>query len=212
MDEERKVNPLAGTMDTPANMIARNLKRIRKTRGYSLSELAQESGIARATLYQLEAGSGNPTLETLFALASVLRVPFSELISDREPPPVQVIRSSEGSRVVGQGIVARLLRCFNSGQDFLELFHLRVRPGTVTIGQRHPIGVFEHVLVHEGRLLTGSVDNLVELGPGDYIAFRADVPHSYEALDGDVVATLLMQYPSTMGSEYNRHTGGGIKQ
>ncbi|MDN5726301.1 MAG: helix-turn-helix domain-containing protein, partial [Propionibacteriales bacterium] len=36
----------------------------------STAELARRAGLARATLTQLEAGSGNPTLETLYGLAN----------------------------------------------------------------------------------------------------------------------------------------------
>ena len=35
----------------------------------------------------------------------------------------------------------------------------------------------------------------VELGPGDFAAFEASVPHVYEALDGPVAATLVIVTP-----------------
>ena len=42
------------------------------------------------------------------------------------------------------------------------------------------------------RLLLNS---LRDLGPGDYLAFRAAGPHSYEAVDGPVRSVLLLEYP-----------------
>lgn len=50
-------------------VLAGNLRTLHGARGITLAELARRSGIAKATLSQLEAGGGNPTIETLFALS-----------------------------------------------------------------------------------------------------------------------------------------------
>ena len=52
--------------------------------------------MAKSTLSQLEAGVGNPSIETVWALALALDVPFSRLV-DPEEAPVQVIRAGEGN-------------------------------------------------------------------------------------------------------------------
>ena len=57
----------------------------------SLSELARKAGIAKSTLSQLEAGSGNPSIETLWALCVALDIPFSRLIEEKRAA-VTVIR------------------------------------------------------------------------------------------------------------------------
>lgn len=185
-------------LDRLADIVAGNLRRVRTARGVSLSALARDSGVARATLYQLEAGRGNPTIDTLFAVASVLGVALSELVTDSEPPAVQVIRAGEAPAVAGPGVEARLLRRFATPGGVIELYDLVVFTGKVTKAHEHPAGVFEHVLLNHGRVLTGPVDEPVELAVGDYICFRADRPHMYEALDADARATLLMYYPPAM--------------
>ncbi len=82
----------------PLDWIAAALRRERVRAGLSLSELAKRAGIAKSTLSQLEAAGGNPSMETLWALAVALGVPFSALV---EPPAprVQVIRAGEGPTV-----------------------------------------------------------------------------------------------------------------
>lgn len=190
--------PAAGGAESVADVVARNLRRVRMARGISLSALARESGVARATLYQMEAAQGNPTIDTLFAVSNVLRVTVSELVTDTDPPTVQVIRAADGPRVAGTALTARLLRRFNNGAGVLELYDLRVHPAGGTRGQAHPAGVVEHVLVSSGVLSTGPEGQLTQLGPGDYISFRADEPHWYQAVDDEVVATLIMEYPPAM--------------
>lgn len=203
-----EITPKTPVSERLSDIVARNLRRVRLARGTSLSALARESDVARATLYQLEAGSGNPTLDTLFAVASVLGVALSELVSDDEPPPVQIIRAGEAPLITGAGIETRLLRRFNTaGGGVVELYDLLVLDGIVTHAHEHPLGVFEHVLVHDGRVRTGPADEPVELGPGDYICFRADRAHVYETVNGDVRGTLLMHYPPAMLRPAGRQKG-----
>ena len=181
-------------------VLARNLKRVRATRGMSVTALARDSGLSRATLHQMEAGSANPTIDTIWAVSNTLHVPLSELLSEAEAPLIQVIRAqTEGPSVVGKTLVGRLLRRFRLSNGVLELIHLRIEPGGITTGHAHPDGVYEHVLVVQGQLRTGPDAEQTTLGPGDYASFHADLPHGYEALsDEPVLAALIMEYPATM--------------
>ena len=79
----------------PLATIAAALRRERERVGISLAELARRAGLAKSTLSQLESGTGNPSVETLWSLGVALGVPFSRLV---EPPPAQVrvIRAGEG--------------------------------------------------------------------------------------------------------------------
>ena len=83
---------------SPHPLIAAAVRRERERAGLSLTELARRAGLAKSTLSQLEAGAGNPSVETLWALAVALEVPFSQLVA-APPPPVQVIRAGEGPRL-----------------------------------------------------------------------------------------------------------------
>ncbi len=165
----------------------------------SLAALARHSGVARATLHALEAGSANPTLETLNTVASVLGVTLGELVTRDEQPAVQVIRASETEDLYGEGFGAHLLRRFKAGSGgMIELYLLRVDLGHDVVSHKHSVGVFEHILVHSGRLTAGPDTELIDLTPGDYMSFAADQTHVYRSPDGVSVATLLMQYPAVM--------------
>ncbi len=81
--------------ELPRAAIATSVQRERHRVGVSLTELARRAGVAKSTVSQLESGTGNPSLETLWALAVALGVPLSQLI---DPPtsPIQVIRAGTG--------------------------------------------------------------------------------------------------------------------
>ncbi|MFJ8604429.1 helix-turn-helix domain-containing protein [Streptomyces shenzhenensis] len=74
---------------TSASVTAQVGGKIRRARlawGLSLNELSRLASVAKATLAQLERGQGNPTLETLTALATHLGVPLTELFSADSAP------------------------------------------------------------------------------------------------------------------------------
>jgi transcriptional regulator with XRE-family HTH domain len=176
--------------------IAANVRRLRAARGLSAAGLARESGIARATLAELEAGRGNPTVETLYGLAKVLGVTFADLLVEADAAPVHVVRAGEGPQVPGAVVQARLLRQASAQRMRVEMYDMHVVPGEPRHADAHQAGVTEQLLVHAGRLRVGPESGPVELGPGDFAVFDGSVPHLYEALDGPVAATLVILTPA----------------
>jgi transcriptional regulator with XRE-family HTH domain len=183
-------------VDDSVKAIAANVRRLRAARGLSAAGLARESGVARAALAELEAGRGNPTVETLYGLAKVLGITFADLLVEADVPPVHVVRAGEGAQVAGAVVQARLLRQASVERARVELYDMRVMPGEPRHADGHQAGVHEQLLIHEGRLRVGPESGPVEVGPGDFVAFEAAVPHVYEALDGPVAATLMIITPA----------------
>lgn len=176
-------------------MIAASLRRERLRAELSLTEVARRAGIAKSTLSQLESGSGNPSLETLWALCLALEVPFSRLL-DPPRPQTRVIRAAEGPAVFSAeaDYRATLLAVGPAGVR-RDIYRIAAEPGPRRASQPHLPGTVEHVLLGAGRALVGTAGELVELTPGDYIAYPADVPHVFEALAPATVATLISEYP-----------------
>lgn len=181
-------------MSEPLTWIAASLRRERTRAGLSLSELAKRAGIAKSTLSQLEAGGGNPSVETLWALGVALGVPFSALV-EPPSPAVQVIRAGEGPTVASEraDYVATLLSASPPGAR-RDIYHLRAEPGPARESEPHIPGSVEHLIVSAGRVKAGPRGDEVELEPGDYMSYRGDVPHSYEALAPGTTFVLVMQH------------------
>lgn len=62
--------------------VGRNLKRIRKEKGWSQEELAFESGLHRTYISGIERGARNPTVLILAKIAETLNVAISELVKE----------------------------------------------------------------------------------------------------------------------------------
>jgi transcriptional regulator with XRE-family HTH domain len=178
--------------DSPAARIAANLRALRARRNLSIVTLAERSGVARATLTKLEAGRGNPTIDTLYALADSLGAALGDLIGEPRGARVEVLRAGEGTQVSG-AVSARLLDRV-VGHRLAELYEVSfaTRPRRA---DPHPAGVVESLVLTAGRLRTGPADDPVELGPGDFVRFPGDVPHVYQALGGPARGVLVMSHP-----------------
>jgi len=178
----------------PLATIAVALRRERDRLGLSLTELARRAGIAKSTLSQLEAGAGNPSVETLWALAVVLDVPFSRLV-DPPSPAVRVVRAGEGHAIPSElaAFTSTLLAACPPGAR-RDLHVVTAEPGAAREAHAHGSGTTEHLLVTAGRWSAGPVGGEAELGPGDYACFPGDEPHSYRALVAGSAAVLLMEY------------------
>jgi transcriptional regulator with XRE-family HTH domain len=173
-------------------LLAANLRRARKERDLSLSELARLSKIGKATLSQLEAGAGNPTIETVFSLSRALEVPISDLLDQRRGNGLTVVRAAEVDPLSGEGIDLRALRTITTGDTVFEVYDQRVRARQDSLGH---VGT-EHTVVQAGRLAVRVDGHEVVLEPGDYVGFDARLPHGYSALDGPVRSVLLLEYRS----------------
>ncbi|MGH3519542.1 MAG: helix-turn-helix domain-containing protein [Haloechinothrix sp.] len=178
----------------PLDVIAESLRRERSRAGLSLSEVAKRAGIAKSTLSQLESGTGNPSVETLWALGVALEVPFSRLV-DPPAPQVRIVRAGEGPAVSSEQahfIGTLLASCPPSARR--DIYVITLEPGAPRKADPHNPGTVEHMTVAVGRVRTGPADNPIELDAGDYGAFPGDVPHLYEALEPGTWAVLVMEH------------------
>nr|WP_296072811.1 XRE family transcriptional regulator [uncultured Actinoplanes sp.] len=177
----------------PIATISAALRRERERVGVSIAELARRAGVAKSTLSQLETGTGNPSVETLWALAVALGVPFSRLVED-PPAQVRVVRAGEGQRLqYDQADFGAKLLAAGSPHARRDLYVMELKPGKSRDAAAHIPGSVEHIVVGSGRIVAGPAGEAVELGPGDYVTFPGDVPHHYEALE-DSWAVLIMEH------------------
>jgi transcriptional regulator with XRE-family HTH domain len=184
----------AGQAKAPLEVIAASLRRERRRSGLSLTEVARRAGIAKSTLSQLESGTGNPSLETLWAICVALDAPFSRLL-DPPRPRIQVIRADEGPTVSAAeaDYQATLLAACPPGAR-RDVYRILAEPGHARASEPHMPGVVEHVVVGAGRALVGVAGEPVELGPGDYVSYPGDVPHVFEALAPRTQAVLVSEH------------------
>lgn len=173
--------------------VGAQIKRLRQARGMSVSELARQAGISKATLSTLEAGQGNPTMDTVTAIAVGLRLPLGDLLLPATPSEPIIRRGTQPPEHTKQELLHRI----GTG-TLTELWRLRIRTaGDKIESPPHAPGTVEHILVERGPMLIGHATDPSRLDAGDFVIFAADVPHVYHACADDVEAVVIMSYPAT---------------
>ena len=187
---------------TPAERIGRRVTELRRERGLSLSELAARAGIGKATLSGVEAGTRNPTLETLYAITGQLGLPLAAVLAEPAADPTDAADPAHPARdrepgfadVHGDAVTAHLHAVFEEPAATFEFYRLRIRPGRRQTSPAHSPGTTEHLSVFSGHGLAGPEDAPIPLAPGAYATWQADRPHVFEATQ-EVLASLVIRSP-----------------
>ncbi|WP_062464980.1 helix-turn-helix domain-containing protein [Demequina soli] len=173
-------------MDTAelARAIGERVRAARAERGLTLGALARSSGIGKGSLSEIEHGSRNPNLSTLYALAGALAIPLAALLAE-----------TAGAEIAADGIRARLLDVEEGPDAVVEVYRLDLEGGVEHRSGAHGPGVVERVLVLRGRVTAGRDGARRTAGEGELLTWVSDVPHGYRADDAGAVAVLTVTTP-----------------
>ncbi|HTN13135.1 MAG TPA: XRE family transcriptional regulator [Acetobacteraceae bacterium] len=174
---------LATLQDDLDSRLAARLAELRAERGWSLDQLAEASGVSRATLSRLERGQTSPTASLLGKLCTAYGRTMSRLLAETEGESVQVLRASEQVVWVDPetGFRRRLVSPPASGMN-AELIEAVLPEGAV-IGYDGPAlaGMEQHIWMLSGHLAL-SVDGATHLlAAGDCLRFRLFSPTRFVA-------------------------------
>ena len=132
--------------------IAFNLKRIRKSKNMSLDMLAERTGVSKSMLGQIERGESNPTVSTIGKIVDGLKVPFEQLIYDRQEfmvmPSLEeapVFRVKEGEYRI------YVMLPYDVGRNF-EIYQGEVVPGAQMESESHGENTWEYLTVVSGEV------------------------------------------------------------
>jgi len=188
--------------DLIAAAIARNVRRLRGGRGFTLDVLASRAGVSRGMLIQIEQARTNPSVGTLVRVADALGVSVAQLVEVSDAPAVRVVRAANAVPLwrTGEGSVGTLLVGSDSPPP-IELWEWRLEPGDGYDGEAHLPGTIELLYVIDGGLALTVGAEAHTLLTGDAVMFRADREHRY-ANDGaaPVRFALVVSMP-TLGAD-----------
>lgn len=170
--------------------VGRETRRWRQTRGLTLAQVSERSGLNIGYLSQIENEKAVPSLEALASIAGALDVPPAWLLLDSSTPP-RIVRAAERPTTEGPG-GTRLMEVDAGTSRDVSILEVVAPPGHTTGVHAHDGD--EHHVVLSGRWRMTQGEHVVELGPGDYLAWDPAVPHDVENV-GDEPGRLLIVYP-----------------
>ena len=159
--------------------IGQKLKRIRTRRLLSQRQLARESGVANATISQIEAGKLNPTVSMLKKVLDGIPVSLGEFFGDETEAVDRVFfQAAELTEIADGGVSYRQVGA-NLANRKIQFLHECYQPGAGT--GRHVIkhDGEECGIVLDGRLEVTVGERVAVLGKGDAYYFRSSTPHRF---------------------------------
>ncbi len=170
-------------MNTPDPLaLAAHLKHLRTQRDLTLQQLAEQSGISRATLSRIENGEVSPTADTLGRLAAAFALPISQLLAPLETDFPPLLRAAEQAvwRDESRDFTRRALSP-PSGRLQLELIACSIGPQQRIAYDAPAFAGHEHHLVLlEGALAVTIEGVRHELAPGDCLRYRLTGSSAFE--------------------------------
>lgn len=165
------------TAEETVRDIGARIRRLRRERRLTLTEMADRTGVSMSMLSMVERGQATPSIGTLVAVSTTLGLHMADLFATPESqPPSPVRRHDEQVEVEGPGGVTRRLAHDDHGIG-LEMAVNEYPPGASSSPTRTHHAGMEFGIVIRGRLsvdLNGT-EHLLETG--DAIAYPSATPH-----------------------------------
>ena len=159
--------------------IGRRLRDIRTGLGMSQRQLARVSGVANATISQIESNKLNPTVSMLKKVLNGIPISMSEFFAGDANFAERIFYRAEDLTKIADGGVSYLQVGANLHNKSIQFLKECYQPGA---------GTGKHAITHEGeecgivlngRLEVTVADQMTVLTAGDAYYFRSDQPHQF---------------------------------
>ncbi len=170
------------------SIIGKNLNNIRKQKNLSLDKVSEVTSVSKGMLAQIEKGVSNPTVTTLWKIATGLNVSFSYFMEEENREIVYVchndikpiIENDEKMRVYP-------LFPYDNNRRF-EVFTIELEPGCNHQSLPHNEGTEEYIIVTRGNMEVVIGDSIYKLSCGDAIRYFANKSHCYRNTTNDTIS------------------------
>jgi len=166
--------------DELAARIGGRVRAGRSSLGWTLDRLAQQSGVSRRMLVNVEQGTTNASIATLLRLSDALGIGLPELVDPGVRSALRLRRADELEPVWrGEHGGTATLASGTEPPQVVELWDWTLGPGDEHVSDAHRRGTRELLLVLQGRVRLRVGDREEMLAVGDSASFHGDQAHSY---------------------------------
>jgi transcriptional regulator with XRE-family HTH domain len=191
---EGRTRELEAGAQVLSGQLGKTIQRLRKAYNLSLSELAEQSGVAKSIISQIERNETNPTLATIWRLSQALDVSIDRVLATGDDEPF-IEKSSRGDTpilVSDDGRVRLAIIGWIKTVEWLQWYDLVAEPGGVLDSEAHQRGSVESLSVLEGEF-TVEIGGVIQTAKvGETLRYRCDRPHSVRSIgEGRGHATMV---------------------
>ena len=170
-------------LETGAQVLSGNMgktiQRLRKAYNLSLSELAEQSGVAKSIISQIERNETNPTLATIWRLSQALDVSIERVLAsgDEEPFIEKSSKADTPILVSEDGKMRLAIIGWLKTIEWLQWYDVQSEPGGVLDSDSHQRGSVECLSVTGGRVRGRGRRRDPAARAGESLRYRCDRPH-----------------------------------
>ncbi|MCU1590459.1 MAG: family transcriptional regulator [Frankiales bacterium] len=179
--------PLSPSIEATLDGVGPRLRALRSHRGWTLTQVADQTSISKSTLSRLESGQRRPTLELLLQLAEAYRVPLDDLVGAPEvgDPRIRLKPHARNGRTV-----VPLSRQPGGVQAWKVVI-----PSSKSTPELRSHEGYEWMYVLSGRLRLVMGEHDVVLGVGEVAEFDTRLPHWFGSTGDKPVEVLSVFGP-----------------
>lgn len=174
-----RVKTLEAGAHALTGQLGRTVQRLRKAYSLSLSELSEQSGVAKSIISQIERNETNPTLATIWRLSQALDISIERVLqtSEDEPFLAKTSRGDTPMLVSDDGKCRLAIIGWIKTVEWLQWYDFLAEPGGVLESEPHQRGSVECLSVLEGELEVEVAGAIETARAGDTLRYRCDKPH-----------------------------------
>jgi len=172
-------NPGNGAPRARPSPFGGRLRAVRAARRLTLEQLSELAAVSKAMLSQIEQDKVNPTVAVMLKIAAALQVGIDELIdSPTRSNIIRIIPASDEryTFLADPRCTIRTLSPLNLEKN-IEFYKVTLEHGAKLASEPHFPGTKEFLYVNRGKVRVTTREQKAEIGRGDAIHYRADVPH-----------------------------------
>jgi len=176
-----------------SGQLGKTIQRLRKAYNLSLSELAEQSGVAKSIISQIERNETNPTLATIWRLSQALDISIERVLatSDEEPFIEKSSRADTPMLVSEDGRMRLTIIGWIKTVEWLQWYDVQAEPGGVLDSDAHQRGSVECLSVLEGEFEVEIAGAIQRAKAGETLRYRCDRPHTVRCV-GDAAGRATM--------------------
>ena len=163
-----------------SGQLGKTVQRLRKAYNLSLSELAEQSGVAKSIISQIERNETNPTLATIWRLSQALDVSIERVLASGDEEPF-IDKSSKADTpilVSEDGKIRLAIIGWLKTIEWLQWYDVQAEPGGVLDSDGHQRGSVECLSVLDGEFEVEVGGVAQRAKSGETLRYRCDRPHS----------------------------------
>ncbi|MBB6309670.1 helix-turn-helix domain-containing protein [Xanthobacter tagetidis] len=159
--------------------LGKTIQRLRKAYNLSLSDLAEQSGVAKSIISQIERNETNPTLATVWRLSQALDMSVERVLASSDDAPFleKLSRADTPILVSEDGLCRLSIIGWIKTVEWLQYYDFSAAPGGELDSEGHQRGSVECLSVLAGTLEVEVAGEVETVKQGETLRYRCDRRH-----------------------------------